>query len=214
MMDLSPRAVLFRPSLQGLGISCSLLCAAMAQAQVAAPFHEDVDVKVRVEYYDVDGSTPREVVDDIYARNPGDGVNHDIAKTETRMDVSVKWRSDDYYCTVVDVDITLDITYVYPQPPTVILMTREWDSFLLKLMQHEEKHGEVAEQMAGRFASEVRKLKGPSSPRCEDMRKFQNELQANIIESFGRRQQEIDAHETGMGLIGEYLAAAARAAAN
>lgn len=202
----------FRLSLTGLGAACVFGAAAVvAQAQVTVPFYEDVDVKARVEYYDVGGETPRQVIDDIYAKNPDDGKGHGIARTDTKMDVSIKWQSDNVTCTVVDVAITLDITFTYPQPPAVILMTKEWDRFITRLTEHEEKHGKIAREMAAHFAKEVRNLRGPHSPRCQGMKDVQNRLQAEVTDWFGRRQDELDATDGGTTYVSEYLTAADRA---
>ncbi|MGL1863095.1 MAG: DUF922 domain-containing Zn-dependent protease [Pseudodesulfovibrio sp.] len=115
----------------------------------------EVKVIERTKFYYVEGRTPKQLIESMKAHNSLGSNGHVItasAKPNYRFQYS--WASNGKRCTIKDVTIKLHIIYRFPKSKGLRLPSKTqawWDELLVRTMEHELIHGEIAEFYAGKL---------------------------------------------------------------
>ena len=145
-----------------------LLLAAMAcSILLVAPALADVVTSVRTEYYQVDGTNPRTIYDNLKNHSPlNTGTETYQAHTQTQLRFKYKIRQTGSQCQIEDVVIYLDLIYLYPRlTHSVDWETRKWwKKFYGQLEEHELIHGEISTRAVHKLDDVLKNLgPGPCS---------------------------------------------------
>jgi predicted secreted Zn-dependent protease len=117
----------------------------------------DVRVKTTTTYYHISGTDGRALNDSmLQGGKTRIKLSHAIAATETELDFQEpKIIVENGRCVVKDVDVVLNIRYIFPKWSGKAGASREvrkrWNAFWRELKRHEENHGEIAKAGAERL---------------------------------------------------------------
>lgn len=135
----------------------AMLFLAFSPIVLANAASADVKVRTSTAYYQISGKDGKALNQSML-----DGgksrikLTHAIAATETTMDFTEpKLEVVDGKCKITDVDVILNIKYIYPKwsgrSGASSEMRKRWDAFWAELKRHEENHGKIAIAGAKRF---------------------------------------------------------------
>lgn len=135
-----------------------LLVAVLTTLLLVTPAIADVVKTVRTEYYSVDGKNARDIFAYLKKHSPlnkGDSTYQ--AHTRTKVKTQYKMVRRGNMCSVKNVVIYLDLTYLYPRlKHSVDRKTRNWwKDFIGKLEEHELIHGQISIKAAHRLNDEL-----------------------------------------------------------
>jgi predicted secreted Zn-dependent protease len=149
----------------------------------------------RIEYFDVHGSTARELRADLSRVGPvgetgirGDGY------TEYRIAWRFTMTSKDGVCRAHDVEVDLDVRMMLPrwkQPAAAsAALVRTWNRFSEVLREHEDGHHRIAVAAAREVR---RKLRGaPKSADCRALEARMNASANEVLREYRQRQADFD----------------------
>lgn len=129
---------------------------------VTTPAQADVVKVVRTEYYAVQGKSPREIYSYLKTHSPLNKGNKTYqAHTRTKIKTQYKMFKRGNVCTVKDVVVYLDLTYLYPKlVHSVDRKTRTWwKDFIAKLEEHELIHGQISIKAAHAIDDYLKSIK-------------------------------------------------------
>lgn len=136
-----------------------------------------VIVKERATYYNVSGHDGVSLAKSI-ARGGKRAIpiRHAIAAAKIKRDVkNFKSGLRRGRCVVLDVDIVLNIKYIYPKwrgkSRASKKLQRAWDAFFSELVRHEKKHGDIERKAAKNALAAIKRTTGRVSRDCKDYAK-------------------------------------------
>jgi predicted secreted Zn-dependent protease len=149
----------------------------------------------RIEYFDLRGSTARELRADLSRLGPvgetgirGDGY------TEYRIAWRFSMTLKDGVCSAQDVEINLDVTMKLPRwnPPAGVSseLLETWDRFSDDLREHEDQHHKIARSAAKAVKRKLKgRIKGAS---CEALKAKMNTAATDVLREYREKQLEYD----------------------
>ena len=129
---------------RGWMLAPALFAAAPLMAAEPLPF--DGISGLRFEYYEIEGSTRREIYNSLMARGPNNGQHWGITRSQTRD----RWRTltQGSSCRVVDPQTTLTITVLLPRHRREDELSEEvgqfWRAIRERIRIHEAGHARIA----------------------------------------------------------------------
>jgi predicted secreted Zn-dependent protease len=149
----------------------------------------------RIEYFDLHGSTARELRADLSRVGPvGEtGVRGD-GYTEYRIAWRFSMTLKDGMCSAQDVEVDLDVTMQLPRwdPPSGVSadLRQTWDRFSDDLRKHENGHHKIARSAAKAVKRRLKRQDGAAS--CEALKSRMNAAATDVLREYRARQQEYD----------------------
>lgn len=169
----------------------AILCACLLGFPMAAAAKDSF----RIEYFDLHGSTARELRANLSRIGPvgetgirGDGYTE--YRIAWRFSMSLKDRA----CSAQDVEVDLAVTMQLPRwdPPAGVSpeLRQTWERFSDDLRKHEDGHHKIARSAA---KAVKRKLKRQSeAASCEALKSRMNDAATGVLREYRAKQQEYD----------------------
>jgi predicted secreted Zn-dependent protease len=171
-------------------------------AAVCAPAHAEQGVantrgrvpRLRVETYDVEGTTAQEIRRDLNRRGP---LSHG-QRFDARTEWNVRWRFDleprDESCRATRPRVDLDVLVTLPrwrQPTDApASLVERWQRYLRALENHEEGHAAIGASAADEIRAALAQL--PPAPTCDEAERRANRAGQEIVGAHNRRDEEYD----------------------
>ena len=160
-----------------------------------------VKVKTKTTYYSINGKTGK-ALNASMLKGGGSRIklNHAVAATETELDFGEpKLVVEGGKCKVKDIDVYLNIRYIYPKwvgKNGASRQTRErWNTFWRELKRHEENHGKIALAGAKALEKQLKKMSGSVAVGCANFGSMAGlKLQA-IVRKTATAQKNFDRRE-------------------
>jgi predicted secreted Zn-dependent protease len=154
-----------------------------------------VEEQVQTSYYDISGSTPGQIWQEMRARGPAtpDGKRW---TAYTRWDIRWRFEFDESPrgCRIGGIDVRLRIRYTMPrwEEPREASATvaRQWSRFIDALEVHEEGHGDFGREAAERVEAELPRL--PARRDCQAASRAANAVGDRIIEEVAADERDYD----------------------
>ena len=149
----------------------------------------------RIEYFDLHGSTARELRDDLSRQGP---VGETGIRGDGYTEYSIAWRFSmelkDGICSARDVEVDLAVTMQLPRwnPPAGVSpeLRRTWDRFSGDLREHEDGHHKIARSAA---KAVKRKLKRDiDAASCDLLKTKMNATATGVLREYRAKQQDYD----------------------
>jgi predicted secreted Zn-dependent protease len=168
-------------------IACACLLAWPAAAMAKDSF--------RIQYFDLHGSTARELRADLSRQGP-------IGETGIRGDgyteYSIAWRFamefKDGVCSARDVEVDLAVTMQLPRwtPPAGVPseLLDIWDRFSEDLREHEDGHHKIARSAAKAVRRNLKRNIEAAS--CDKLKAKMNTAATDVLREYRAKQQEYD----------------------
>jgi predicted secreted Zn-dependent protease len=203
-MTIGMRAVSPAWSVRCLAVASALTaggaCARGASSDRPAlgPIPDGVSLQARPAYYDVTGTSRREILTQIREGGPLSLNTGRRAMAQNRY--NLRWRTQYNVsavggCALERVTVQVEMTLVYPRwvspaPPDSALVVW-WEAMTARLKEHEEGHGIITLDASRRIVRELRDLSGGGS--CDALRLRVNTRASQIYQQMRERQQQYDA---------------------
>lgn len=130
-------------------------------------------IKETVSYYDVTGTTGREIFKSMLDNGPklGRRNEHALATTEYEYDVkNVNVEIRNGRCVPKSLDVVLSVAYTYPRWRVSRNAGREtksaWKRFEQSVVWHEKQHVKIAKEYADAYAKALKKTRLKTSDNC------------------------------------------------
>jgi len=160
-----------------------------------------VKVKEKTTYYRISGKTGA-ALNKSMLQGGGSRISlsHAVAATETELDfgepkIVIKGNK----CVVEDVDVFLNIKYIYPKwadrRGASVKTKKRWAAFWKELKRHERNHGEIAKAGAKALEKELKKMTGTVASGCSNFGAFAGFKLKTIIRKMGQAQKNFDRRE-------------------
>ena len=152
-------------------------------------------VQTAVEYYQVEGTSSREISNSLN-RNTPIRRNGKIFRGNTRYDVrwNFRWRQRANSCRMDSVETNLDIKYTLPKLKNAgslsLHLQQKWSSYMTALIAHEYEHGEIALDMAYVIEEEILHIEPAKT--CQELEANANRLGHQIVQEFKEIQADFD----------------------
>jgi predicted secreted Zn-dependent protease len=168
-------------------IACACLLALPAAAMAKDSF--------RIQYFDLRGSTARELRADLSRQGP---VGETGIRGDGYTEYNIAWRFTmelkDGVCSARDVEVDLAVTMQLPRwipPDDVSSELRDiWERFSDDLREHEDGHHKIARSAA---KAVKRKLKrNIEAASCESLKAKMNTAATDVLREYRVKQQEYD----------------------
>ncbi|MEM9996287.1 MAG: DUF922 domain-containing protein [Bacteroidota bacterium] len=180
-------------------LSFSMLFAGMgwtATQSGSGPARMDKDV--RIQYYDIQGTSWQELAQQMRAKGPGDFFGQTLYQIGYRY---TSQRMGDR-CWVAEATVTLDVTVTLPrwqrrsaaERAAPYELRRDWDLFRTRLERHEQQHVRIAE----RGAEAVRRFLDDVQGECTTMDEVVNQRVRTIVAEWDETNRHYDVR-TGHG---------------
>ncbi|MGL1862025.1 MAG: DUF922 domain-containing Zn-dependent protease [Pseudodesulfovibrio sp.] len=128
----------------------------------ATPCLAEVIVTEQVDYFAVTGKTPKQIMASIQKSSPRSGKKtFDLAQTRSEFRYEYKGVQNGDRCTVNEVTIYLNLTYIYPRlavTPKNKSTRRWWAKELVSYEKHEETHGNISRELANKMHREIQRM--------------------------------------------------------
>jgi predicted secreted Zn-dependent protease len=171
-------------------------------ATTSQPDNLAITVTREKKFYRITGSTEKDLRQQLNVLGPPDEESGKIF--DARTDWVINWYF--YYnqgnneCTIDRVDVSLSITYTYPEwkPPSDAskALVTKWINYMQKLSMHEEGHGSLADNGVQIIYKTI--LDMPPSTTCDALGDATNAAALEKIDDLKQRQRAYD-DETGHG---------------
>jgi len=152
-----------------------------------------------VQYYPVTGSNAVEINLSILANGPKGGGQNAIAQIQYSTSLQYSMRQTANSCAPEEAVAHLTMIFTYPEynpPPDVSQeMLDQWDSFMVRVVEHEETHAEIARQCALDMVNSFYSLQPTST--CATLQDNLEVMQASIDADCDAQQAAFDAQEGG-----------------
>lgn len=158
----------------------------------------DIAIKVDSRTYPVSGNTGAALLSVMDRRGPRQGFRaRAIAQTRYSVSWRIEWAETVADCRVRRADGQLAITYTYPKlsGPVSPQLKRRWDAFLRGVTAHEERHGDMARQMAGAAQKAMLGVRIAKDRGCRRAQAEAKRRLAAVYEDYERRQNSFDRRE-------------------
>jgi len=160
------------------------------------PASAEPQVKETIAYYDVSGTTAREVRNDLNRLGPfdRDGRQFDAV---TKWYVNWRYRYDrtGQGCGIASATTEAKINIIMPRlvPDAAVPaeLSRSFETYSAALLVHERGHGQFGIDAAKRIEAGLVKL--PAEPNCERMGQVANEFGHKVIQEMSQQDVEYDA---------------------
>ncbi len=160
-----------------------------------------VKVKTSTSYYSISGKDGK-ALNDSMLKGGGSRIklNHAVAATETELDFGEpKLVIENGKCMVKDIDVYLNIRYIYPKWVGQNGASREtrqrWNTFWRELKRHEENHGKIALAGAKALEEQLKKMTGSVAIGCANFGNFAGMRLQAIIRKTAIAQRNFDRRE-------------------
>ena len=128
----------------------------------ATPSLAEVIVTEQVDYFAVTGNTKKQIMASIQKSSPRSGKKtFDLAQTRSEFRYEYKGVQNGDRCTVNEVTIYLNLTYIYPRlavTPKDKNTRRWWAKELASYEKHEETHGDISIGLANKLHREIQRM--------------------------------------------------------
>ncbi len=158
----------------------------------------EVKVTTKTSYYNVSGKTGKTLSENMLREGKKNiSLSHAIAATQYNYDFgSPKIAVKKGKCYVEDVDVFVNIQYIFPkwenQQGASSALKSKWASFYRELQNHEKYHGEVAIKGARALEKQIKTFSGRTAAGCRDMGTFASFKLSNIIRKIRSEQRAFD----------------------
>lgn len=159
-------------------------------------------VTTAVKYYPIHGQTGLALVREMDRLGPRQGfMSRAIAQTVYSLQYGADLKSVDGVCHVTRPQVTLSITYIFPQPADSLppALARRWRQFMTGVRRHEGHHGEMAQQMAQVAERAILSTITRSDATCREMRRELKARVGAIYDGYDARQNAFDRQEHRKG---------------
>ncbi len=166
------------------GIFTSFTAVAMFASAAAEPNYA-VNVYESTQYYDIEGSTAKELLDEINRKGPKRqfGPGSALGQTEWGISWYVQTETLTDACAMMSADISVELTYMMPRwngsPRANGKLRKTWEAFLDSLWVHERGHGEIARRGATAIGEQM--IVAPSAASCGELQESLNAIGKQII---------------------------------
>ena len=149
----------------------------------------------RIEYFDLRGSTARELRADLSRRGP---VGETGIRGDGNTEYNIAWRFSmkfkDGICSPQDVEVDLAVTMHLPrwEPPSGVSseLRETWERFSDDLREHEDGHHKIARSAAKAVKRKLRRRTEAAS--CEVLKTRMNTAATDVLREYRTKQQEYD----------------------
>jgi predicted secreted Zn-dependent protease len=181
-----------------IGALCSLTSAASA----------DVKVLVKMQTYDISGTTGEALIESMDRNGPRHGfMARAIAQTSYTKDWDFDFVQVKGSCRIKQANGTLNLNLTYPHlvsalPPA---LDKRWARFFTGVRTHEETHGDIARQMMAATEKSLAGLTNPNDAQCSKTRREARRRIDAVFDQYEGKQNAFDAREHREGGHVEYL---------
>jgi predicted secreted Zn-dependent protease len=163
------------------------------------PVHAEWQAVEREQTYAIAGKTGPELYASIGERGPKirDGIRT-IALTNFKLTWTRKYEVQGDACVLVSAVPKLTITYTLPKPSAQLArqVSKNWDTFLTGMRNHEHVHGEMIRKLVSDIEAATVGMSVPDDARCV---KIKGELKSRLSKLFvGYQQRNRDFDKTEM----------------
>ncbi len=195
-MKLLPAIIVASAAVAGFTFSGSTYASAKAR----------VVVKETVSYYDVTGSTGKEIFKSMLDNGPRLGRlnEHALATTEYQYDVkNVNVEVRNGRCVPKSLDVVMSVAYTYPRWRSSRKAGREtrnaWKRFEKSVVWHEKQHVKIATEYANAYARALKRTRLRSSDNCTSG-SFTSTWRASVAAlKHNRKQRQFDRRDLSPG---------------
>jgi predicted secreted Zn-dependent protease len=169
----------------------AIMCACLLAMPAAATAKDSF----RIEYFELQGTTARELRADLSRLGP---VGETGIRGDGYTEYNIAWRFSmelkDGVCSPQEVEVDLAVTMKLPRwyPPAGVTseLRQTWDRFSDDLREHEDGHHKIARSAA---RAVKRKLKRRiDAPSCEALKVKMNTAATDVLREYRAKQQEYD----------------------
>jgi predicted secreted Zn-dependent protease len=171
-------------------LSGLLAAPASASAQALPP---GVGGDVRVEYYDVSGSTPRELRESMIRHGPRDGERPVYGYHSWNVRWRFSYAPENGRCRMTDVFV--EVTSVTqlprwrPERTASARLVAEWEAFVERLRAHEDGHRDLGLEAAAQVRGTLLELE---APRCTGMSAAANAAAHRVLDHYRELNRQYD----------------------
>lgn len=155
----------------------------------------EVVVSEKTQLYDVTGQSLRDVRGQTFVVTPI-RVNGKPYAAQCRHVIrwNYKYDSDNDWCMIKSVTVTVNITYTMPRwsgySSASSDMQEKWNTYYARLTEHEEGHAKLAKEAASDIDREIGTARRRS---CQELRQAVNEIGTGILKRLDDANEEFDA---------------------
>ena len=173
--------------------SSLLANAALAQEQTRALVEIGLTVDVRYDYYAVEGTAAREILNSMQRNGPSDGDESFFAITSAQSGFRYLPVETPQGCTLDEIGVQTEITVTLPKWVDVKSATpalqETWEHFMSRLLQHERWHIDASKTAAEEFYAVLFDLQQPT---CAQLDSHAKRMIQNISDRSARQNVEYD----------------------
>ncbi len=157
----------------------------MIPGSAAAEPNYVVNVYESTQYYDIEGSTARELLDEMNSKGPKRpfGPGAAFGQTEWRISWYVQAETSKDACALASADINVELAYMMPRwsgsPRATGKLRKTWEAFLASLWVHEKGHGEIARRGAVAIGEQL--MAAPQQSSCDALRESLSAIGEQLI---------------------------------